>query len=190
MKLIVGLGNPGADYAGTRHNVGFDLIDALALRHGIKLDQRGMKARFARGIIAGTPVLLVKPQTFMNLSGESVRLLQAREATTPADLLVLCDDIHLPVGKLRMRAKGSSGGQNGLKSIEAQLGTQEWARLRIGVGEAPPGLQVDWVLGRFSRSDRQVIDDTLISGMAAAELWIESGIEIAMSKVNAGLGVP
>jgi PTH1 family peptidyl-tRNA hydrolase len=185
MKLIVGLGNLGREYEGTRHNVGFELIDSLAARHSVKLDQRAARALFGRGNIAGEPVLLVKPQTFMNLSGEAVSALLAREDATPADLLVICDDIHLPVGKLRLRGKGSSGGQNGLKSIAAHLATQEWARLRIGVGEPPPGLQVEWVLGRFARPDRALVDDALILGLGAVELWLTSGIDIAISRVNA-----
>jgi PTH1 family peptidyl-tRNA hydrolase len=185
MKLIVGLGNPGAEYEGTRHNVGFEVIDALSRRHSIKLDQRGARARFGRGIVSGETVLLIKPQTFMNLSGESVRLLLDRESLTPADVLVICDDIHLPVGRLRLRGKGSSGGQNGLKSIAAHLGTLDWPRLRLGVGEPPPGLQVDWVLSRFSGSDRKTIDESLIEAVGAVELWLEVGVESAMGRVNA-----
>lgn len=186
MKLIVGLGNPGREYAGTRHNIGFELIDLLAKSHQIKVEQRVARALVGRGVIAGEAVLLVKPQTFMNLSGEAVAALIRREpqASPLTDLLIITDDVHLPVGRLRLRAKGSSGGQNGLKSIAAHLATQEWARLRLGVGEPPPGLQVDWVLSRFSRADRKVMDDVLITALGAAEVWVSQGIAAAMNRYN------
>ena len=186
VKLIIGLGNPGKEYAGTRHNIGFDLIDALASAHRIKLDQRiaGVRALVGRGVIAGQSVLLVKPQTFMNLSGEAVAPLMRREAVALADILVLCDDIHLPVGKLRLRSKGSAGGQNGLKNIAATLATQEFARVRLGVGEPPSGLQIEWVLGRFSKSDQKLADEMLILGMGAVEVWLTDGIETAMNRFN------
>ncbi|MBC8103573.1 MAG: aminoacyl-tRNA hydrolase [Cytophagales bacterium] len=186
MKLIVGLGNPGKEYAGTRHNVGFDLVDALATAHKIKVDQRiaGIRALLGRGTIAGESVLLVKPQTFMNLSGEAVSALIRREAVPLSDLLVVSDDIHLPVGKLRLRSKGSSGGQNGLKSIATSLATQEWARVRIGVGEPPPGLQIDWVLGRFGKADQKLVEEMMIVAMGAVEVWLADGIETAMNRFN------
>jgi PTH1 family peptidyl-tRNA hydrolase len=196
MKLIVGLGNPGADYEGTRHNVGFELIDRLASAHGIKVDERikGVRALVGRGRIGEEPVLLVKPLTYMNVSGEAVLALAKRElAEKNADgaerfavenIFVVCDDIHLPVGKIRLRAQGSSGGQNGLKSVASQLATQNFARLRIGVGEPPPDSQIEWVLGRFGRADRLVIDETLITAMGAAEVWIADGIERAMNRFN------
>lgn len=161
------------------------MIDALGAAHQIKVDYRRDKAITGRGTIAGVPVLLVKPQTFMNLSGEAVSLLLQREKVALSHILIICDDIHLPVGRIRLRPKGSSGGQNGLKSIAAHLGSQDWARLRIGVGEPPPGLQVDWVLGRFSSSDRKVMDETLIQAMGAVEVWVKDGIEAAMNRFNA-----
>jgi PTH1 family peptidyl-tRNA hydrolase len=184
MKVIVGLGNPGAEYAGTRHNVGFELVDLLASAHGIKVDYRQHKAVTGRGTIAGESVLLVKPLTFMNNSGEAVSLIKQREELTPTDFLIITDDIHLPVGRLRLRAQGSSGGQNGLKSIASYLGTQEFHRLRIGVGEPPPGLQIDWVLGRFNRADREIVDETLIVAMGAVEIWLQDGMETAMNRFN------
>lgn len=184
MKLIVGLGNPGKEYAGTRHNIGFELVDALASAHSIKVEQRVARARVARGTIAGETVMLVKPQTFMNHSGESVAALVRREQVPPENLLVVIDDVHLPVGKLRLRAKGSSGGHNGLKSIALHLATQDWARLRLGVGEPPPGLQIDWVLSRYTRADRKLMDELLITGMGAVELWLTEGIEAAMNRFN------
>ncbi len=196
MKMIVGLGNPGAEYEGTRHNVGFELIDRLASAHGIKVDERikGVRALVGRGRIGDEPVLLVKPLTYMNVSGEAVVALAKRELVEKdaegaerlavENIFVVCDDIHLPVGKVRLRAQGSSGGQNGLKSVASQLATQEFARLRIGVGEPPPDSQIEWVLGRFGRADRLVIDDTLIIAMGAAEVWVAHGIERAMNRFN------
>lgn len=182
--MVVGLGNPGRDYAGTRHNVGFELVDLLAKAHGIKIEQRVARAKVGRGHIGGQPVLLVKPQTFMNLSGEAVAALVRRERVTLPHLLVISDDVHLPVGRIRLRAKGSSGGQGGLKNIEARLGSPEWARLRIGVGEPPPGLRIDWVLSRFSPAERQSIDETLITAMGAVEVWLAEGIQAAMNRFN------
>ncbi len=184
MKMIVGLGNPGKEYAGTRHNVGFDLVDALGAAHKIRVEQRVAKAVVGRGTIGGETVLLVKPQTFMNNSGEAVSSLLRREQIGVENLLVTTDDVHLPIGRLRLRARGSSGGHNGLKSIAAHLATQDWARLRLGVGEPPPGLQIDWVLGRFSPAERKQVDDLLIQAMGAAELWLTQGIEAAMNRFN------
>ena len=186
VKLIVGLGNPGKDYDGTRHNIGWEVIDALASRHGIKVvtRERTFKSVVGRGQIAGHDVLLVKPQTFMNLSGDAVEAIVRQESLALTNVLILCDDIHLPVGRIRLRGKGSSGGQNGLKSVAARLGSQEWARLRIGVGEPPPGLQIDWVLGRFGRADRKIMDDTLISAMGAVEMWLTDGVEATMTRFN------
>lgn len=196
MHLIVGLGNPGKEYEGTRHNIGWELIDRLASASGIKVDQKvqGARATVGRGLIAGEKAMLVKPQTYMNLSGEAVLPLAKRELSDEGEdgkprfaierILVICDDIHLPVGKLRLRPKGSSGGQNGLKNIALRLGTQDFSRLRIGVGEPPPGLQVDWVLGKFGRADRQQVDDALIVAMGAVEVWLTQGIEAAMNRFN------
>ena len=190
MKVIVGLGNPGADYEGTRHNIGFELLDRLAHAHGIKFERdRLVRALLGKGQIAGETVLLVKPQTYMNESGITVGgLLRRHEFAPETDVLVACDDIHLPVGKIRLRASGSSGGQNGLKSIALHLATQEWARLRIGVGEPPPGLQVEWVLGKFTRTDRVLMDETLILSMGAVEYWLTNDIGLTMTRYN-GLSV-
>lgn len=190
MKLIVGLGNPGATYAGTRHNVGFDLIDRLASAHGIAMATRRANARVGRGRIGERDVLLVKPLTFMNLSGVAVAALAAQDGVAPADILVVTDDIHLPVGRLRLRPRGSSGGQNGVRSVIEKLGTDAFPRLRIGVGAPPPGLQIDWVLSRFSRPDRAVIDAALIDAMGAAEVWLTEGIEAAMNRFNAPASSP
>ena len=182
--MIVGLGNPGKDYAGTRHNIGFEVIDALAAAHKIKVEQRVARALVGRGNIAGQDVLLVKPQTFMNDSGQAVAALLRREPVPLTNLLAIFDDVHLPPGRLRLRAKGSSGGHNGLKSLAAQLASQEFARLRLGVGEPPPGFQIDWVLSRYSRADRKTMDDAIILALGAAEAWLTDGIEAAMNRYN------
>jgi PTH1 family peptidyl-tRNA hydrolase len=184
MRIIVGLGNPGKDYVGTRHNIGFELIDTLATAHRIKVDQKRDRALVGPGTIAGQAVLLVKPQTFMNDSGVSVAALLRRENVPLSNLLVIVDDTHLSVGKLRFRAQGSSGGHNGLKSIASHLATQEWARLRIGVGEAPPGTQIEWVLGRYSRGERKIMDEALIEAIGAVEVWLQEGIATAMNRYN------
>lgn len=182
--MVVGLGNPGAAYAKTRHNVGFELIDRLAAAHSIPLNRRRARAKVGRGTIAGHDVLLVQPQTFMNLSGVAVAALAQQDGVALEDILVVCDDIRLPVGRLRMRAQGSSGGQNGLKSVAESLGSEAWPRLRLGVGEPPAGLQIEWVLSRFAASDRAVIDQVLIVAMGAVEVWLAEGVELAMTRFN------
>ncbi|RUL87599.1 aminoacyl-tRNA hydrolase [Tautonia sociabilis] len=185
-KLIVGLGNPGPKYEGTRHNVGFDVVDRLA--------QGGRPSSFSKkfdGLLAEAEldfhrVLLLKPQTFMNLSGRSVRQAVQFYKLTPADdLLVICDDISLPLGKLRIRPKGSDGGQKGLRDIIAQLGTPEFPRLRIGVGDPGPADAADYVLGRWRNTERPVIDDALIAATQAVAVWVSQGLEAAMNRFNA-----
>ncbi len=184
MKIVVGLGNPGLQYAKTRHNIGFELIDALAKAAGASITNRRDRAQVAKITLGGQSILLVKPQTFMNLSGESVSAILKKEEVPLSELLVICDDIHLSVGRLRIRAKGSSGGQNGLKSVATRLESEEWARLRLGVGEPPEGKQVDWVLSRFSSGDRKTIDDVLISAMGAVEVWASEGVVPAATRFN------
>src|SRR3954471_556387 len=156
MKVIVGLGNPGPKYAGTRHNVGFDVIDYLAAAPGVAPFRERFEAFVAELKEGGEAVLLVKPLTFMNLSGRAVRQVLDFYKVPVENLLVVCDDFNLPLGKLRVRAKGSAGGQNGVKRIEQSLGTNEYARLRIGVGAAAPGAAVDHVLGRFKPAEKPV----------------------------------
>lgn len=185
-KLVVGLGNPGSKYEGTRHNVGFEVIDRLA--------QGGRGARFTSkfdGLLAEAEidfrrVLLLKPQTFMNLSGRSVRAAAQFYKLDPAsDLLVVCDDLSLPLGKLRLRPKGSDGGQKGLRDIAAQLGTSDYARLRVGIGENGPIDAADYVLTRFRAAERTAIDDTLIAATQAVAVWVTQGLEASMNRFNA-----
>ncbi len=185
MKLVVGLGNPGEEYAGTRHNVGFDVVEILARRNGSPLSHdRRLTARVGRGTIGGAEALLVMPMSFMNLSGPVVaRIVRERELTA-ADLLVIVDDYHLPVAGLRLREMGSAGGHNGLRSLIGALGTDSFPRLRIGIGEAPPGGAVDFVLTRFKPSEREAIRDAVERGADCAEHWCRFGTASAMNKFN------
>jgi PTH1 family peptidyl-tRNA hydrolase len=184
LKLVVGLGNPGSKYDGTRHNIGFEVIDRLA--------EGGQGARFARkfdGLLAETEinfrrVLLLKPETFMNLSGRSVAQALRFYKLEAAQLLVVCDDLNLPLGKLRLRAGGSDGGQKGLRDITAHLGTDAYARLRIGIGDRGLIDAADFVLSRFRPAERTTIDDALIDATQAIAIWTDQGLEAAMNRFN------
>jgi PTH1 family peptidyl-tRNA hydrolase len=185
MKAIVGLGNPGNQYHGTRHNVGFAVVDLLAEGPRAGKFRSRFQAQVAESMEEPHQVLLVKPETFMNLSGRSVRQLMDFYQLPVTDLLVVCDDINLPLGKLRFRSKGSHGGHNGLRNIQEHLGTPDYARLRIGV-DAPGSDAVDHVLGRFRPSERPVIVDAVQTAAQAVVLWIHQGIEAAMNRYNGG----
>ena len=183
----MGLGNPGPEYGETRHNAGFRLADHLAARWRFPAFARGEQARQADGDREGRPVRLLKPQTYMNRSGAALAPLRARPEFDPAlDLLVLVDDVALPLGKYRLRGAGSSGGHNGLKSIEGALQRQDYARLRIGVGPVPTGVAdlADFVLGDFAPEERQVLDELLDPMSEAVECWLDEGIERAMARFN------
>jgi PTH1 family peptidyl-tRNA hydrolase len=182
-KVVVGLGNPGSRYAGTRHNVGFAVVDALAASPRAGRFQSRFQAQVAELEEEGARVLLVKPETFMNLSGRSVRQVVDFYQVELGDLLVVCDDINLPLGKLRVRARGTHGGHNGLRDIQNHLGTTEYARLRIGVG-APDEEAVDHVLGRFRPSERPVIEDALALAVQAVDVWVRQGVEACMNRYN------
>ena len=186
MKLLVGLGNPGPKYAGTRHNVGFDVIDYLAAAPGTSAFRERFEALVAERQEGGETVLLVKPLTFMNLSGRAVRAALDFYKLAPEQLLVVCDDFNLPLGKLRVRAKGSHGGQNGLRNIQDQLGTDGYARLRIGVGQPVAGEAVDFVLSRFKPAERAAAEDAVAKAAQAAVVWVGSGIEECMNRFNGG----
>lgn len=185
MKLVVGLGNPGPRYVGTRHNVGYSVVAELARRHGINAKTRG-PSLVGRGTIHGETVVLAQPKTFMNLSGRAVTSLRQLYAVRDlADLLVVTDDIDLPAGALRMRDRGSSGGHNGLKSVFAALGSEEVARLRIGVGRPGPGDDaIDHVLSRFDPEEQAVIDKVVGLAADAVECWIQYGPAEAMNRYN------
>jgi PTH1 family peptidyl-tRNA hydrolase len=183
----VGLGNPGPEYADTRHNAGFRLADRLAERWGLGPFRRGERARVASGTAHGIAVQLLKPQTYMNRSGAALAPLRALPGFDPArHLLILVDDVALPPGRFRLRGAGSAGGHNGLKSIEGALQRQDYARLRIGVGAKPPGSDdlADWVLSDFSRDEREAIDALLDPMAEAVECWLTDGIELAMTRFN------
>jgi peptidyl-tRNA hydrolase, PTH1 family len=187
MKVIVGLGNPGPKYRATRHNVGFDVVDYLARGPGAGPFRSRFAAQMAELNEGGQPIWLVKPETFMNLSGRTVRELVDFYKLPLTDLLIVCDDINLPLGKLRVRAKGSHGGHNGLRNIQDQLGTADYARLRIGV-DAPElkggDETVDHVLGRFKPGERPVIDEAVHKAALAALLWARDGVERCMTRTN------
>ena len=185
MFLIVGLGNPGIEYAATRHNIGFDMITYLSDKYNIPVNSREGKALVGKGILAGEKVMLAQPQTYMNLSGESVRALMDYYKIDIEDLLVIYDDISLDVGQIRMRGKGSAGGHNGIKSIIQHTGTQEFARIKIGVGQKPEGGDlVKHVLGRFSREEDGMFRDVFALAEEGLLAWLQEDMKSAMNKVN------
>ena len=183
MKAIIGLGNPGMKYAGTRHNIGFDAVTAIADKYNLSINNKKFKGVYADGHIAGEKVLLVQPQTFMNLSGECVREVADFYKLNPDEIIIICDDINLDVGRLRIRKKGSAGGHNGLKNIIAHLGTEEFPRIRVGVGEKTEGWDLaDYVLARFDKDSEPVIREALANVVGAVETWISEGIDAAMNR--------
>lgn len=186
MYIIVGLGNPKKEYDNTRHNIGFDVIDALADVNRIGVTEKKHKALIGKGIIAGQKVVLAKPQTFMNLSGESVReLTDYYKIDETVELIVISDDISLDVGQLRIRKKGSAGGHNGLKSIILHLGHDGFQRIKMGVGEKPKNYDLaDYVLGHFSKEERQVMDDSVKDACKAIEMMINDDTDKAMNFYN------
>ena len=186
MFVIVGLGNPEKKYFHTRHNVGFDTIDALSDKYGIGLTETKFKAVYGKGRIGNERVILVKPLTYMNLSGEAVApICNYFKVDTKNDLIVISDDVELDTGKLRIRPKGSSGGHNGLKNIIAQLGHEEFTRVRIGVGKKPKEWDmVDWVLGHFEGEDATSIKEGIDNACDAVVEIMENGPDSAMNKFN------
>lgn len=185
MILIVGLGNPGREYANTRHNIGFRAIDQLSQQYSIPLNQKKHKAIYGSGYIEGQKVILAQPQTYMNLSGESVRELVDFYKIEPEDVIVIFDDISLPVGQLRLRKKGSAGGHNGIKNIIAHLGSQDFPRIKIGVGEKPAGWDLkDHVLGAFSKEDEPLVKESIENAADACKIMLTDGIESAMNLYN------
>lgn len=182
--IVVGLGNPGAQYKGTRHNVGFEVIDQLAERHKIKLDKSKHNSRYGLGMIGSVPVLLMKPLTFMNLSGRSVGPMTRDFALKPENIVVVADDLDLEVGRVRLRSKGSAGGHNGHKSLIATLATQEYPRIKIGIGSVNRNETIDHVLGPFTREEQVEIKDAIAKSCDGVELIVQNGIELAMNRVN------
>ena len=181
--LIVGLGNPGKEYDGTRHNIGFAAIDYIADKYNIELNRVKFKGVFGEGFVDNKKVILLKPTTYMNLSGESIREVINFYKISNEEIIVLYDDISLEVGRLRIREKGSHGGHNGIKSIIANLGTDVFPRVKIGVG-APKGNLVSHVLGKFDNEEVEILKETIKASSEATSIIIKSDIKSAMNKLN------
>ena len=186
MFVIAGLGNPDKKYEKTRHNVGFDVIDAMAKKYNVELTEKKHRALCGSGYIAGQKVLLVKPQTFMNLSGESLRAACDFFKVDPEEgLIVIYDDISLAPGQLRVRKKGSAGGHNGIKNIIAQLGTQNFLRVKVGVGEKPAGWDLaEYVLGHFSKEEQVLMEEAFLRAADAASALLTEDVERVMNQYN------
>ena len=186
MLIIAGLGNPGKEYENTRHNAGFMVMDALAEKIGADISEKKHKALCGKGVIGGEKVILMKPQTYMNLSGESLReLVNYYKIDEESELLVIYDDISLGVGQLRIRKKGSAGGHNGIKNIIANLGTDVFMRIKIGVGEKPKKYDLaDYVLGHFSKEDRELMEEGYDKADHAVGMILNGEIEAAMNQYN------
>lgn len=186
MYIIVGLGNPGREYQNTRHNIGFQVIDAIAEKNNISVKEKKYKALIGKGVVAGQKVLLVKPQTYMNLSGESVReIIDYYKIDEKEELIVISDDISLDVGQIRIRKKGSAGGHNGLKNIILHLGHDQFERIKMGVGEKPQGYDLaDYVLGHFTQMEQEILQDSIARASQAVETIMTEGVDQAMNRYN------
>jgi PTH1 family peptidyl-tRNA hydrolase len=186
MYIIAGLGNPSREYDKTRHNVGFDTVDYLAEQHGITIGEKKHKALIGKGVIAGEKVILLKPQTFMNLSGESIRAaIDYYKVDETSQFIVIYDDISLAPGQLRIRKKGSAGGHNGIKNIIAHLGHDQFMRIKVGVGEKPAGYDLaEYVLGRFSKDERVLMEEAFAQAAQAVEVMMTEGPDAAMNLFN------
>ena len=185
MKLIAGLGNPGSKYDDTRHNVGFRVVDALAERFGEKVRRKKFNALTEEIHAEDTKLLLIKPQDYMNRSGHAIATAAGFYKLGPADVLVVTDDMALDVGRLRIRAKGSAGGHNGLKDIIARLGSDDFARLRVGIGDSGRMDAADYVLSRFSAEERAIVDNAVQTAVDAICCWLRDGVDVAMTRYNA-----
>lgn len=184
IRLIAGLGNPGARYTHSRHNVGFMVADRFVKAHDMKFLRRRFNAEVAEGEVAGTRVMVIKPQTFMNSSGEAVGKFFSFYKVAPQDLLVIYDDLDLPLGKLRLRPRGSAGGHHGMESIIARIRTTDFPRLRVGIGRPNPDADIDHVLGEFDEDEFRVMNETLQRGAQAVGVWLADGIAKAMNEYN------
>ena len=184
MKVIVGLGNPGAQYANTPHSVGFEVVDAIAAELGLEWEtKKAFSCLMAKGVFAGVPVLLVKPQTYMNLSGDSVAPVVKYHNATPADLIVVQDDIDIPLGRLRIRKNGSCGGHNGIRNIIERLGSQSFIRLKVGVGKDKSNV-IGHVLGKFDPATRTMVDKVVSASVQAVASILRDGADKAMNVFN------
>ncbi len=185
MKLIVGLGNPGKQYENTRHNIGFLVIDKLSEQLNIRLDQAKFKGIFGMGNVEGEKILLLKPLTFMNLSGESIRAVMDYYQVQIEDLVVIYDDLDLPIGRIRLRQQGSAGGHNGIKSTIAHLSTQNFNRIRVGIDRPKNGMNVaDYVLGRFTKDERLMMEDVIVKCSDACDQWLNRPFLQVMNEFN------
>ena len=187
MYIIAGLGNPDKKYWNTRHNIGFDVIDAIAEKNDIVMGEKKHKAVIGKGIIAGQKAVLVKPLTYMNLSGESIRsVIDFYKVDEKSELVVISDDVNLDMGQLRIRKRGSDGGHNGLKNIILHLGHDEFIRVRMGVGEKPPGMDLaDYVLCHYFKEERDAMNESARDAAMAIEMIVTQGPDAAMNKYNA-----
>ena len=186
MYIIVGLGNPDRQYQNTRHNIGFEVVDEIARKNQITIGERKHKAVIGKGYVGGQKAVLVKPQTYMNLSGESIRGIVDYYKVDPEEgLLVIYDDISLSPGQIRVRSKGSAGGHNGVRNIIANLGTDVFARIKVGIGEKPRQYDLaDYVLGYFSKEEREIMDESIMRAVEAVEVMITQGADAAMNLYN------
>jgi PTH1 family peptidyl-tRNA hydrolase len=185
MKLIVGLGNPGRKYENTRHNVGYEVLNLVAQRCGDGTDKEKFEGRLSEATIAGERVLLLRPHTWMNRSGASVGAAVEFYKFDMADVLVVCDDFNLPLGKLRFRSEGSAGGQKGLANIIQRLNSEDFSRLRIGIGPVPSAWDAaDFVLGKFTTTEREEIDDVIARAVGGVECWVAEGVAASMNRYN------
>ena len=188
MKLVVGLGNPGRKYEGTRHNVGYMILAGLARKFGLPPLKDKFRAEVMEAELGGQKALLMTPLTFMNLSGLSVVEAKNFYKIPEQDLLVICDDLNLPLGKLRIRVKGASGGQKGLEDIIRRLGTEDFPRLRVGIGNPPENWDwADFVLSKFTKDEQPTIEESIVRAAEAVEAWAREGIEYCMNNYNKGI---
>ena len=184
MKTVIGIGNYGKKYLGTRHNVGFEVVDQLARQHGVQVSRKRFLSLTANIQLGEEAVLLVKPQTYVNETGQAVRQILDWFRLWPTDIMVVCDDASLPLGRGRVRRGGSSGGHKGLQSVIAHLGTEDFARLRVGIGEAEPGGMIDHVLSRFAPEEMESIEEVIWKAAEAVTVWATEGLEPSMNRFN------
>lgn len=185
MELIVGLGNPGKEYEASRHNIGFLVLNRLARTHGIPLQERKYKSRWGRGEIEGHPVILAKPRTYMNSSGDAVKLLLAPFSLTANQLIVIHDDLDLPFGRIKIKEKGGNGGHKGIQSIMHAIGSGDFLRIKVGIGRPPGGLDAaDYVLQPFDRAEKQLLGEAIALAQEALELLLKADLQAAMNRYN------
>mgnify|MGYP001244942760 FL=1 len=185
MKIVVGLGNPGSGYAQSRHNVGFQCIDELSKKCAIPIKDKNRHVILGHGLVDGKEILIVKPRTFMNRSGEAISYLLTRFQVSTQDLLVIYDDMNLPTGKIRIRHSGSSGGHNGIQSIISTINSHEIQRVRIGIGRPPEGVgDIEYVLGKFTADEKKLIEEAVTNTQTAVRNFLSNGLEWTMSHYN------